>query len=82
MDKCKQYVENAITEGREATRHYAHYANNCNYSCDYVFIKEGDGWVSIISITDGIGNFVMQECCYSSKGYETRFGMYRIKRTY
>lgn len=75
MYKCKQYVENAITGGREVTRY--HYANNCNYSCDYVFIKEGDGWISIIGITDGIGNTVVQEHYHSSKGCGTRF-----KRTY
>lgn len=58
MDKIKQYVENAITDGREVTRY--HYANNCNYSCDYVFIKENDGWISIIGITDGIYSAVIQ----------------------
>lgn len=57
MYKCKQYVENAITEGREVTKHYA---NRCDYRCDYIFIKEDDGWISIISITDGIGNTVVQ----------------------
>lgn len=74
MDKIKQYVENAITDGREVTKHYA---NNC----DYIFIKEDDGWISIIGITDGIYSAVIQTHCHSSKGYEARFGMYRIKRT-
>lgn len=70
MDEIKQYVENAITEGREVTKHYA---NRCGYICDYIFIKEDDGWISIISITDGIGNTVVQESYHSSKGYGTRF---------
>lgn len=46
MDEIKQYVENAITDGREVTKHYAN-------RCDYIFIKENDGWISIISIIDG-----------------------------
>lgn len=74
MDKCKQYVENAIADGREVTKHYAN-------SCDYIFIKEDDGWISIIGITDGIDNTVIQAHCHSGKGYETRFGMYRSQRT-
>lgn len=75
MDKYKQYVENAITDGREVTKHYAN-----SYSCGYIFIKENGGWISIIGITDG-DSAVIQAHCHSSKGYETRFGMYRIKRT-
>lgn len=78
MDEIKQYVENAITDGREVTKHYA---NSCDYSCDYIFIKEDAGWISIIGITDGIYSAIIQTHCHSSKGYETRFGMYRIKRT-
>lgn len=73
MDEIKQYIENAITDGREVTKHYAN-------SCDYIFIKEDDGWISIIGITDG-DSAVIQAHCHSSKGYETRFGMYRIQRT-
>lgn len=73
MDEIKQYVENAITDGRKVTKHYAN-------RCDYIFIKEDDGWISIIGITDGIDNTVIQAHCHSSKGYETRFGVYRIKR--
>lgn len=72
MDEIKQYVENAITDGREVTKRYAN-------SCDYIFIKEDDGWISIIGITDG-DSAVIQAHCHSSKGYETRFGMYRIQR--
>jgi hypothetical protein len=64
MDEIKQY---------EVTKHYA---NNC----DYIFIKENDGWIGIICITDG-DSAVIQAHCYSSKGYETRFGMYRSQRT-
>lgn len=74
MDEIKQYVENAITDGKEVTKHYA---NNC----DYIFIKENDGWIGIICITDGIDNTVIQARCHSSKGYETRFGMYRSQGT-
>lgn len=32
------------------------------------------------AITDG-DSAVIQAHCHSSKGYETRFGMYRIQRT-
>lgn len=78
MNEIKQYVENAITDGKEVTKRYA---NRCNYSCDYIFIKENNNYISIISITDGIDNTVIQANCYSSKGYKTRFGMYRSQRT-
>lgn len=74
MDEIKQYVENAIADGKEVTKHYAN-------RCDYIFIKEDDGWISIIDITGGIYSTVIQANCYSSKGYETRFGMYRSQRT-
>lgn len=78
MDKFKQYIENAVTDGREVTKPYA---NKCDYKCDYIFIKENDGWISIIGITDG-DSAVIQAHCHSSKGYETRFGFYRIKGTH
>lgn len=53
MDEIKQYIENAITDGKEVTKHYAN-------RCDYIFIKENDGWISIIDITDGIYSAVIQ----------------------
>lgn len=81
MDEIKQYVENAITDGREVTKHYANIRKEIIWRCDYIFIKEDDSWISIIGITDGIDNTVIQANCYSSKGYETRFGMYRSQRT-
>lgn len=80
MDEIKQYVENAITDGREVTKHYANIRKEIIWRCDYIFIKENDGWISIIDITDGIYSAVIQAHCHSSKGYETRFGVYRIKR--
>ncbi len=53
MDEIKQYVENAITDGREVTRHYAN-------RCDYLFIVELDGWISIIDVTGGVYSAVIQ----------------------
>ena len=57
MDKCKQYVENAITDGKGVTRHYD---NRCGYRCDYIFIKEDDGWISIMDVTGGNYNPCIQ----------------------
>lgn len=72
MDKIKQYVENAITDGREVTKHYAN-------RCDYIFIKENDSWISIIDITDGIYSAVIQ--AKDMKHALEFIRIYRIKGT-
>ena len=37
----KEYIDNAIKNGKDVSRHYAN-------GLDYVFVKEPDGWISIL----------------------------------
>lgn len=46
IDKVKEYVEQARNDGKEILKRYAN-------GIDYLFIKENDGWYSIIDISDG-----------------------------
>ena len=46
IDKVKEYVEQAWNDGKEILKRYAN-------GIDYLFIKENDGWYSIIDISDG-----------------------------
>lgn len=45
IDKVKEYVENARNDGKEILKRHAN-------GIDYVFIKENDGWYSIVDISD------------------------------
>lgn len=53
IDKVKEYVENARNDGKEILKRYAN-------GIDYLFIKENDGWYSIIDISDGGYRAVIQ----------------------
>lgn len=46
-DKCVEYVEQARKDGREILSKHAN-------GLDYIFIKERDGWYSIINVTGGV----------------------------
>ena len=37
----KEYIDNAIKNGKDVSCHYAN-------GLDYVFVKEPDGWISIL----------------------------------
>ena len=37
----KEYIDNAIKNGKDVARHYAN-------GIAYVFVKEHDGWISIL----------------------------------
>nr|DAR88481.1 MAG TPA: hypothetical protein [Bacteriophage sp.] len=45
IDKVKEYGEQARNDGKEILKRYAN-------GIDYLFIKENDGWYSIIDISD------------------------------
>jgi hypothetical protein len=52
-DRYKEYVEQARNDGREVLRRYAN-------GLDYIFVKERDGWYSILDVTGGIYRPVIQ----------------------
>lgn len=52
-DKCVEYVEQARKDGREILSKYAN-------GLDYIFIKEHDGWYSIINVTGGVYRPIIQ----------------------
>lgn len=52
-DIYKEYVEQARSDGREVLRRYAN-------GLDYIFVKERDGWYSILDVTGGIYRPVIQ----------------------
>lgn len=39
----KEYIDNAIKNGKDVARHYAN-------GIAYVFVKEPDGWISILQM--------------------------------
>lgn len=53
IDKVKEYVENARNDGEEILKRYAN-------GIDYLFIKENDGWYSIVDISYGEYRAVIQ----------------------